>query len=251
MAQRRMFTLAVVDTDRFNEMPVSARLLYYELGMRADDDGFVSSPKKIIKMTGCTEDDLKLLIAKGFVTFFESGVIVITAWKLHNYIAADRYHPTIYQAEYQQLTVVNNVYVRQDEADLCTPRIQLVYGTDTQVRSGQGREDIVGGTPTLYDQEVSEIVAYLNEKTGSHFRPSAKETVKCISARLKEGYSVSDCKRVIDSRVKEWEGDKLMRQYLRPITLFGTKFEGYLNAADDRAGDYASNRARRKAGYNR
>ena len=80
MAQKRMFSLSVVDTDKFLEMPISSRLLYYELGMRADDDGFVDNWKKILLFTGLKEDDLKVLIAKSFIIPFESGVIVIRHW---------------------------------------------------------------------------------------------------------------------------------------------------------------------------
>ena len=120
MAQRRMFNLAVIDTDKFNDMPISARLLYYELGMRADDDGFIASPKKIIKMVGCSEDDLKALIVKGFVICFESGVIVITHWKMHNYIQTDRYKKSIYQEERSKLNLSNNIYSLNDVSKVDT-----------------------------------------------------------------------------------------------------------------------------------
>ena len=111
MAQKRMFSLSVVDTDKFLEMPVSARLLYYELGMRADDDGFVNNWKKILTFTGLKEDDIKILIAKQFIIPFDSGVIVIKHWRLNNYLQNDRTKPTIYQDEYKQLGLdENNVY---------------------------------------------------------------------------------------------------------------------------------------------
>ena len=111
MAQKRMFSLSVVDTDKFLEMPISSRLLYYELGMRADDDGFVDNWKKILLFTGLKEDDLKVLISKQFILPFESGVIVIRHWRLNNYLQKDRTKPTIYQEELAQLdTDENNVY---------------------------------------------------------------------------------------------------------------------------------------------
>ncbi len=84
MANRRMFSLDVVDTDKFLEMPLSTQALYFHFGMRADDDGFVSSPKRIIKSLCCNEDDLKLLIAKGYLIPFESGVVVISDWNINN-----------------------------------------------------------------------------------------------------------------------------------------------------------------------
>ena len=121
MASRRMFSLQVVDTDKFIEMSISARLLYYELGMRADDDGFISSPLKIIRSVGCSTDDLKLLIAKGYVISFDSGIIVIRHWKMNNYIQKDRYNKTIYQDEVKTLSLSNNVY------NMDTECIQTVY----------------------------------------------------------------------------------------------------------------------------
>lgn len=139
MAQRRMFSIAVIDTDKFNDMPISARLLYYELGMRADDDGFVASPKKIIKMVGCSEDDLKSLIVKGFVICFDSGVIVITHWKMHNYIQADRYKKSIYQEERSKLKLENNIYSLSDLSAVDTECIQDVSEMDTQDRLGKDR----------------------------------------------------------------------------------------------------------------
>ena len=108
MAKKRMFSLSVVDTDNFLEMPISSRLLYYELGMRADDDGFVDNWKKILLFTGLKEDDLKILITKSFIIPFESGVIVIRHWRMNNYLQKDRITPTQYQKELKQLEVDNN-----------------------------------------------------------------------------------------------------------------------------------------------
>ena len=111
MANKRMFSLSVVDTDSFLEMHLSSRLLYYELGMRADDDGFVDNWKKILAFTGLKDDDLKVLIAKKYIIPFDSGVIVIRHWRMNNYLQNDRTKPTIYQDELEQLdTDNNNVY---------------------------------------------------------------------------------------------------------------------------------------------
>lgn len=99
MARRRMFSLDVVDTDAFTEMPVSAQALYFHLGMHGDDDGFVSSPRKIEKSVGCNSDDLKLLVAKGFIIPFDSGVVVIRDWNANNTLKNDRYKATRYEKE--------------------------------------------------------------------------------------------------------------------------------------------------------
>lgn len=110
MANRRMFSLDVVDTDIFLDLPISSQALYFHLGMRADDDGFVPSPKRITSMIGANQDDLKLLIAKGFVISLEGGIIVIRHWKQNNYIQADRYKKTIYQEQMALLGVSNGIY---------------------------------------------------------------------------------------------------------------------------------------------
>lgn len=108
MARRRMFNLDIIDTDLFIEMPQSSRLLYYELCMRADDDGFVSSPKKIQRVVGCSDDDFKVLITKKFIIPFETGIVVIRHWKIHNYIQKDRYKETLYSEEKRLLSQEEN-----------------------------------------------------------------------------------------------------------------------------------------------
>ena len=114
MAQRRMFSLQVIDTDKFMDMPASARLLYYELGMRADDDGFIASVKRITRTVGCNQSDIEVLLDKGYLLEFESGVMAIRHWKLNNQIRSDRYNPTIYVREYDMLVVENGVYEFDD-----------------------------------------------------------------------------------------------------------------------------------------
>lgn len=108
MAERRMFTQKIVDSDAFLDMPLSTQCLYFHLNMRADDDGFVNNPKKIQRMIGASEDDLKILLAKRFLLGFESGVVVIKHWRMHNLLRRDRYNPTQYQEEYEQLMLKDN-----------------------------------------------------------------------------------------------------------------------------------------------
>lgn len=92
MASKRMFSLDVIDTDKFLDMPTSTQCLYFHLGMRADDDGFVSSPKKITKLANCSEDDLKILESKGYIIPFEMGVIAIAHWNINNSIRSNQKH---------------------------------------------------------------------------------------------------------------------------------------------------------------
>lgn len=108
MAQRRMFSKHITDSDAFTDMPPTSQLLYFYLNMEADDDGFVSNPKKVMKMIGSAEDDYKILIAKRFILTFENGVCVIKHWLIHNLIRNDRYIETKYTDEKNQLEVKEN-----------------------------------------------------------------------------------------------------------------------------------------------
>ena len=132
MAERRMFAKSIIDSDAFLDMPLSTQALYFHLSMRADDDGFVNNPKKIQRMVGCADDDIKLLIAKNFLIPFESGVVVIKHWKIHNYIQKDRYKETLYQQE-KAMLIENN----SSGYSLDTKCIQDVSKLDTQVRLGK------------------------------------------------------------------------------------------------------------------
>lgn len=117
MAERRMFAKTIIDSDAFIDMPVTARLLYYDLSMRADDDGFVNSPKKIMRMIGASQDDLSILIMRRFIIPFDSGVVVIKHWRIHNYIRSDRKHETKYEKEMSQLSVKENgSYTLRDDS---------------------------------------------------------------------------------------------------------------------------------------
>ncbi len=108
MAERRMFAKTIVLSDAFLDMPLSARCLYFTLGMFADDDGFVNSPKAIMRQAGCSEDDMKVLLSKKFLLAFENGVIVIKHWRINNYLRNDRYVPTKYGEEKAQLGTDEN-----------------------------------------------------------------------------------------------------------------------------------------------
>lgn len=129
MAQRRMFSLKIVDTDAFLDMPQSSQLLYFHLSMRGDDDGFVSNPKKIMRMIGSLDDDYKLLILKRFIIQFDSGICVIKHWRIHNYLQNDRYNETQYIREKSQLKIdpKTKKYTIKDE------KKQNVYTMYTQL----------------------------------------------------------------------------------------------------------------------
>lgn len=141
MAQRRMFSKKITDTDIFLDMPASAQNLYFHLNMHADDDGFLGNAKTIKRMVGASDDDLKLLAAKQFILTFEDGVTVIRDWRVHNYIQKDRYRSTIYTDHKRELEVnENQQYQRIGTMD--TKCIQDVSNMDTQVRLGKDRLEI-------------------------------------------------------------------------------------------------------------
>jgi len=108
MAQKRMFSQQIIDSDAFLEMPLSAQALYFHLSMRADDDGFVNNPVKIGRIINASSDDLKILLAKNFIISFQNGIIVIKHWRINNYLRKDRYTETVYLEEKAQLDVKEN-----------------------------------------------------------------------------------------------------------------------------------------------
>ena len=108
MANKRMFSLSVVDTDWFLDLPLSTQALYFHLNMRADDDGFVDAPNSIVRKIGASKNDFDLLVAKRYVLKFESGIIVIKHWRMHNTLRKDRYVPTQFQEEFKQLYLKEN-----------------------------------------------------------------------------------------------------------------------------------------------
>ena len=142
MAERRMFAKTIIDSDAFLDMPASAQALYFHLAMRADDDGFINNPKKVMRIVGASNDDAKILLTKRFLLEFDSGIIVIKHWWMHNYIQKDRYKPTVYQEERAQLAKKpNGAYTFGEEEKLLdTNCIQDVSKVDTQVRLGKDRD---------------------------------------------------------------------------------------------------------------
>ena len=141
MAERRMFAKTIIDSDVFLDMPLSTQALYFHLSMRADDDGFINNPKKIQRMIGASDDDLKVLIMKRFILPFDSGVVVIKHWRMHNYIRNDRYKETVYQEEKAQLLLKEN----GSYTELSTIGIPDGNQMETQVRIGKdiGRIELV------------------------------------------------------------------------------------------------------------
>ena len=165
MAERRMFAKKITESDAFLDMPSSTQMLYFHLSMNADDDGFVNNPKKIQRMCGASDDDFKLLVAKSFVILFESGIIVIKHWKMHNYIQSDRYRPTDYVDEKSMLGVKRNKAYTLDENKMYTKCIQDVsVGKDSIGKDSIGESVRGGKAKRFIPPTVEEVESYCLER---------------------------------------------------------------------------------------
>ena len=240
-----MMSKSIIKSDTFLDMPATTQNLYFHMLLDADDDGFINAPKSIMRMIGAKDDDMKVLAAKQFVIPFESGVVVIKDWKIHNYIQNDRYKPsTLPERDLLNIQKDKTYTLKGDVSRMDTECIQTVsIGKDRlgKVRLGEDRigKDRVGkdSIDTLchvthddVDKSHFEIIEYLNIKTGSKFKATTKPYIQAIRSRLKEGYTVDDFKTVIDKKCREWKGTKL-EKYLTPKTLFApSHFDTYLNS---------------------
>ena len=198
--------------------------------MLADDDGFVNSPKSIMRQCGASQDDMSVLLQKKFVLPFDSGVIVIRHWRINNYLRSDRYTETKCLDEKEQLTVdKTGAYEFGIPGGIPggIPSINnnITLSDTTLIDKPIDKKNV----DNTYDKNYVEIIDYLNLKTGSSYRYSTKSIREYINGRLREGYTVDDFKTVIDKKCLEWEGTD-QEQYLRPSTLFAPKhFAEYLN----------------------
>ena len=169
-----MFAKTIIDSDAFLEMPVTSQLLYFHLSMRADDDGFVNKPKSLMRMVGCKDDDLKLLFVKKFLIPFESGVVVIKHWKIHNYIRKDTYTETKYKEEKSTLELDENSAYRLAETSPLQICDESVTSPSTQVRLGkvstgkdsvgEDKEEDKPPKPTRHKHGAYENVLFTDEE---------------------------------------------------------------------------------------
>ena len=166
MAERRMFAKTIVLSDAFLDMPMSARNLYFTLGMVADDDGFVNNPRSVMRQISATDDDMKILIAKKFVLIFDNGVIVIKHWRINNYLRSDRYKDTKYLEERGHLPLDENGAYHMDtgKKDDGIPTVyQPVDNRETQDRLGKDRGRL--GEDRLVQENKNESI-FLSDNGG-------------------------------------------------------------------------------------
>lgn len=228
MAEKRMFAKTIIDSDAFLDMPMSAQCLYFHLCMRADDDGFLNNPKKIQRTIGASEDDLKILLAKNFLIPFDSGIVVIKHWRIHNYIRSDRYKETAYLEEKSKLALKDNKAYTLNLNEVSSVGIPLgipsgipndyhdipsdyhdipsAYRLETQIRLDKSSIDKINIDKGIYDVDENDISSKDTRKKRVNYQeivdlyndtcvsfPVLKElsekTKKAIKARLNK-YSI-------------------------------------------------------------
>lgn len=221
MAERRMFAKTIIDSDAFLDMPLSAHALYFHLSMRADDDGFLNNPRKIQRMIGASDDDLKLLVAKNFLIPFDTGVVVIKHWKIHNYIQKDRYKPTVYSEEKAMLDVKSN--------GAYTTCIHDGYSLEAQVRLGKDR---IGKDNNIASQ-TPEKTCRFTPPTLDEVRAYCKERGNRVDAEKWYDHYTSNGFMVGRTKMKDWKA--AVRTWER--SQFQPARTTYIPATNDDLGD--------------
>lgn len=232
MAERRMFSKSIIDSDIFLDMPLSTQCLYFHLSMRADDDGFVNKTKRIMRMIGSSDDDLKILIAKNFVLPFESGLVVITHWKIHNYIQKDRYHPST-EEEKMLITVgksgiyeyVSNQNFDEPSEQKC---IQAVSEVDTcctqngnigKVRLGKVR---LTNNSCSSDKQMNNSLNMEFEQIWNLYprKQGRKRAFEAFKRSIKHGASVEEIKAGVQRYVEHIRLNRIEQQFIKMGSTF-------------------------------
>lgn len=167
MAERRMLSRTILDSDKFLDMPLTTQALYIHLIMNADDDGFLNNSQKITRMIGAGKKDFELLISAEFIIDFNNGICAIKHWKLHNYIRSDRYKPTVYQDELSRLVIASNKVYEESK----TYGKTKVYEADTNEKLSYSNSDeiipkaeIKGDDKSLRDNNIEDIIGKDNQQ---------------------------------------------------------------------------------------
>ena len=250
MAERRMFAKTIIDSDAFLEMPVTSQLLYFHLSMRADDDGFVNKPKSLMRMVGCKDDDLTILFAKKFLIPFESGVVVIKHWKIHNYIRKDTYTETKYKEEKATLELDENSAYRLSGDGPLQLRDESVTSPSTQVRLGQvstGKDRLGEGSkgkketthdllqrllpdytiPMILQVKMGEWITYKTERKEQYKEQGMKSLLRQIETNCVMYGDQAICDLIDDSMANGWKGiifDRLKQKPSRPAAKSSNPF---------------------------
>ena len=224
MATKRMFSIDVTETDAFLDMPLTAQALYFHLGMRGDDDGFVSNPRSVMRVAGCNETDLKTLEESGYIIAFRSGVIVISDWKVNNNLRNDRYKPTTFQDERSKLSeTANKRYILRTDNQMDTIGIpsdnQVTPQPNVTQRNLAQRSSSDNGATAAAprtDSDLAEIVQHFQRVIGDFPRSALDKlqrwrgvySVEIIQAAIDEAAENNVRKwRYVDGVLKGWQAD--------------------------------------------
>lgn len=231
MAERRMVSKTIMQTQKFLRLPLETQALYVHLVINSDDDGIVEA-FPVVRMIGASEDSLGLLVIKQFIKPLNQDMVYfITDFNEQNKIRPDRHKPSIHRNLAIQQLGLKVKGSRLVEPGNEVPELPEGSRTiDGQVTDkcphSIGKDSI--GKDSIDNIPYKEIIEYLNTKTGKNYRDNVQKNKSLIKARWSEGYRLDDFKQVIDNTVTDWSGTKYAK-YLRPETLFGTKFDSYLN----------------------
>lgn len=266
MANRRMFSKDVVETDKFLNMPLTSQALYFHLGMEADDDGFVASPKKVQRSVGGSDEDLETLVSNGFIIRFESGIVVLVHWKRSNYIQSDRYKKTIHKEEASLL--INENYVYHLDPDSIQHGYNPVYNMDPQDKLEEdklNKDSIELNKYNIYVcSELSPVSKMDTEKT----EPEKVETVEVEPVPSgykiilldksfyeipleklnfwKESYPAVDVEQEIRNMEAWADANPIKRKTRNGVVRFITN---WLKREQDKGGSYQRGNSRQKASY--
>jgi DnaD/phage-associated family protein len=213
MAEKRMFAKTIIDSDMFLDMSLSTQALYFHLAMRADDDGFINNPKRIQRMIGASDDEMKILIAKQYILPFDSGVVVIKHWKIHNYIQKDRYHPsTCPEKQLVELDTKTKMYERADTSciqdctqdciqDVSVDKVRLDKNSIDKSRLVESRNE--------QTDELSSLIKFCNDNV---------EILTPFKCQILEGY--------VDDHGIEWVQKGLEKVAVMDRTKQNVKYLG-------------------------
>lgn len=234
MAEKRMFSKQIIDSDAFLEMPLSTQALYFHLSMRADDDGFLNNAKKVMKIIGANQNDYDLLVAKSFIIQFSDGICVIKHWRINNYLRKDRYTETIYQEEKAMLTMQpNGRYSLKDsirEMDDFPVGIPLVDRSDTQNRIEKNREEknSIYSAEKLHDEQSLDDFFESIWKLYPIKKGKGQVSTSRKKALQKIGYD--QIGRCVDRFLKDMSDSGRERKYwMHGSTFFNSGYVDYLD----------------------
>jgi hypothetical protein len=224
MAKRRMFSLQIVDSDAFLDMPQTSQLLYFHLSMRADDEGFVGNPKKIMRMVGTSEDDMKILLAKRFILAFQSGVVVIKHWLIHNTIRMDRFAETVYKDEKLLLDIKDNKAYTEWQPNGNHLATQVKLSKVKLIKDNSEQSSPISLIRKYFTEKCKELKGFepemafgkegklLKEKLTRFSAEQIKDLIdKFFNSKIGEdlGYTLSIC--LSAPTINQWQGGKLER----------------------------------------